>query len=71
MPSVKVLPIFTIFTQMIYGKMKAYGGNNIKGISGRRKSCSSSHRKRCLRIDKKSARRIGNLEISNKITVKE
>lgn len=28
-----------------------------KGISGRRRSCDSAHRKRCLRVDKRAARR--------------
>ena len=32
---------------------------NPKGLSGRRKSKASSHRKRSLRVDKKSARQAG------------
>ena len=37
--------------------MKPYGGPKLKGISGRRKSKDSVHRRRCLRVDKKRARR--------------
>ena len=36
--------------------MKPYGGPKLKGISGRR-SCAPPHRRRCLRVDKKRARR--------------
>ena len=28
-----------------------------RGLAGRRRSCDSCHRRRCLRIDKKAARR--------------
>lgn len=37
--------------------MKPYGHPKLKGISGRRKSKDSDHRRRCLRVDKKRARR--------------
>jgi len=37
--------------------MKAYGGPKLKGISRRRKSKDSPHRRRCLRVDKKRERR--------------
>jgi hypothetical protein len=37
--------------------MKAYGGHNLKGISGRRKSKDSAHRRRSLRVDKKRERK--------------
>ena len=37
--------------------MKPYGHPNLKGISGRRRSCDTPHRRRCLRVDKKRARR--------------
>jgi hypothetical protein len=38
--------------------MKPYCLSKLKGLSGRRRSCDTPHRRRCLRIDKKRARRI-------------
>jgi len=44
--------------------MKPYSYHpNTRGISGRRRSCSTPHRKRCLRCDKKSARQNAKLNI--------
>ncbi len=37
--------------------MKPYGHPKLKGISGRRRSKDTPHRRRSLRIDKKRARR--------------
>ena len=38
--------------------MKPYSPKrHTKGIAGRRRSCDTPHRKRCLRVDKKAARR--------------
>jgi hypothetical protein len=43
--------------------MKPYSKDkNTKGLAGRRKSCSTPHRKRSLRIDKKSARQAARVE---------
>jgi hypothetical protein len=43
--------------------MKPYSSKSfLKGISGRRKSKDTTHRRRCLRVDKKAARRIAELE---------
>ena len=36
--------------------MKPYGYPNNNGISGRRQSKDTPHRRRCLRIDKKRSR---------------
>ena len=45
--------------------MKPYSDHpETKGLSGRRRSCSTPHRKRCLRIDKKSARQDAKLKIN-------
>lgn len=43
-------------------RMKPLGHPKLKGISGRRKSKKSVHRSRCLRVDKKRARREAQLE---------
>lgn len=40
-----------------------------KGISGRRKSEDTCHRRRCLRVDKKSARQQANNEIYEQRTL--
>ena len=42
--------------------MKPYGTTDrkLRGISGRRKSADTPHRRRCLRADKKAARREAN-----------
>ena len=38
--------------------MKAYSSTGkLKGISGRRSSKDTAHRRRCLRVNKKAARR--------------
>jgi len=37
--------------------MKPYGHLNLKGHAGCRRSCDTPHRRRCLRMDKKRARR--------------
>ena len=37
--------------------MKAYGYQTLRGLSGCRRSCDTPHRRRCLRVDKKRARR--------------
>jgi len=37
--------------------MKAYGSPKLKGISACRRSKDSSHRRRCMRVDKRKARR--------------
>lgn len=39
--------------------MHAYNKNSrvTKGLAGRRRSCDTPHRRRCLRVDKKAARR--------------
>jgi len=37
--------------------MKPYGRFKLKGHSGRRRSSDTPHRRRCLRVDKKRARR--------------
>ena len=43
--------------------MKPYAKNSSpKGVSGRRKSCDTSCRRRCLRVDKKAARQQGRKE---------
>jgi len=39
----------------------------VKGISSRRKSLSSPHRIRCLRVDKKSARKKAKIDIDNEV----
>ena len=40
--------------------MKPYGSRSIgtKGLSGRRKSKDTPHRRRCLRVDKRAARQM-------------
>jgi len=45
--------------------MQPYGksNKNLRGISGRRKSKATPHRKRCLSVDKKAARQESSLEI--------
>ena len=44
--------------------MKPYSQkSNPKALSGRRKSKDSEHRRRCLRVDKKAARRESKLFI--------
>jgi hypothetical protein len=37
--------------------MKPYGDAKLKGLAGRRRSTDTPHRRRCLRVDKKRARR--------------
>lgn len=45
--------------------MKPYNKSSytLRGISGVRRSCDTPHRRRCLRVNKKSARR----EIKNQL----
>lgn len=49
--------------------MKPYGRSRVwtRGISGRRRSCDTPHRRRCLRIDKKGARQ----EVKQAISLSE
>lgn len=37
--------------------MKPYGYPKLRGLSGRRRSTDTPHRRRCLRVDKKRSRR--------------
>jgi hypothetical protein len=44
-------------------QVKPYAKNSSpKGVSGRRKSCDTCHRRRCLRTDRKAARQLGRKE---------
>ena len=48
--------------------MKPYSAKkNPKGLSGCRKSCTSAHRKRSLRVDKKAARQQAKIEIEKDV----
>lgn len=50
--------------------MKPYGIKPLKGISGCRRSHDTPHRRRCLRVDKKSARFLARKE-DNEIGTEE
>lgn len=50
--------------------MKPYGKYPLKGISGCRKSHDTPHRRRCLRVDKKSVRFLARKE-DNEIRTEE